>query len=72
MWPTEYLAEAETFDATYAIGTLAFIDPHRALLALRDDSPLPTRIWVLAPQLWEYLLTEYGEDTGTPSTATQQ
>ncbi|MGW0998868.1 bifunctional class I SAM-dependent methyltransferase/NUDIX hydrolase [Streptomyces sp. NPDC002523] len=93
----EYLAEAEPFDAAYAIGTLAFIDPHRALPALRDglrpggplilsllhtdvnglgpsttvapreqmillrdDPPLATRMWVLAPQLWEDLLTEYG------------
>lgn len=32
----EYLAEAEPFDAAYAIGTLAYIDPHRALPALRD------------------------------------
>ncbi|MFJ8027679.1 bifunctional class I SAM-dependent methyltransferase/NUDIX hydrolase [Streptomyces sp. NPDC096311] len=92
----EYLAEAEPFDAAYAIGTLAFIDPHRALPALReglrpgaplilsllhtdlhgrgpstevapreqtillrDDPPLPTQMWVLAPQLWEDLLTEY-------------
>ncbi|MEV4997031.1 bifunctional class I SAM-dependent methyltransferase/NUDIX hydrolase [Streptomyces niveus] len=93
----DYLAEAEPFDAAYAIGTLAFIDPHRALPALRDglranaplilsllhtdlhgrgpstevasreqmillrdDPPLPTQMWVLAPQLWEDLLTEYG------------
>ncbi|AQW54409.1 bifunctional class I SAM-dependent methyltransferase/NUDIX hydrolase [Streptomyces violaceusniger] len=93
----EYLAGAEPFDAAYAIGTLGFIDPHRALpalrnglrpgaplilsllhtdlhgrgpstevapreqmLLLRDDPPLPTRMWVLAPPLWEDLLTEYG------------
>jgi SAM-dependent methyltransferase len=31
-----YLAEAEPFDAAYAIGTLAFIDPRRMLPALRD------------------------------------
>ncbi|MFE4676230.1 NUDIX domain-containing protein [Streptomyces sp. NPDC056723] len=31
-----YLAEAEPFDAAYAIGTLAYIDPHRALPALRN------------------------------------
>ncbi|MCX4501147.1 bifunctional class I SAM-dependent methyltransferase/NUDIX hydrolase [Streptomyces anulatus] len=94
---TEYLAGAEPYDAAYAIGTLAFIDPHRSLPALRDglcpgaplilsllhtdlhglgpstevtpreqmillrdDPPLPTQMWVLAPQLWEDLLTEYG------------
>ncbi|MFC8349801.1 NUDIX domain-containing protein [Streptomyces sp. NPDC057280] len=94
---TEHLAGAEPFDAAYAIGTLAFIDPHRSLPALRDglrpgaplilsllhtdlhgcgpsmevapreqtillrdDPPLPTQMWVLAPQLWEDLLTEYG------------
>lgn len=93
----EYLDGAEPFDAAYAIGTLAFIDPHRSLPALRDglrpdaplilsllhtdlhghgpstavapreqtillrdDPPLPTQMWVLAPQLWEDLLTEYG------------
>ncbi|MET8127496.1 bifunctional class I SAM-dependent methyltransferase/NUDIX hydrolase [Streptomyces sp. NPDC005231] len=91
------LNETESFDAAYAIGTLAFIDPHRSLPALRDglrpgaplilsllhtdlhgrgpstevvpreqmillrdDPPLPTQMWVLAPQLWEDLLTEYG------------
>ncbi|MFD3590503.1 NUDIX domain-containing protein [Streptomyces sp. NPDC058683] len=94
---TAYLTGAEPFDAAYAIGTLAFIDPHRSLPALRDglapgaplilsllhtdlhgrgpstavapreqmillrdDPPLPTQMWVLAPQLWEDLLTEYG------------
>ncbi|CAM5245033.1 bifunctional class I SAM-dependent methyltransferase/NUDIX hydrolase [Streptomyces pseudogriseolus] len=93
----EYLSGAEPFDAAYAIGTLAFIDPHRSLPALRDglrpgaplilsllhtdlhghgpstavapreemillrdDPPLPTQMWVLAPQVWEDLLTEYG------------
>ncbi|MFE5162676.1 NUDIX domain-containing protein [Streptomyces sp. NPDC056697] len=93
----EHLAEAEPFDAAYAIGTLGYIDPHRALPALRDglrpgaplilsllhtdldghgpstevapreqmillrdDPPLPTQMWVLTPQLWEDLLTEYG------------
>jgi SAM-dependent methyltransferase len=94
---TEYLAGAEPFDAAYAIGTLAFIDPHRSLPALRmglrpgaplilsllhtdlhgrgpstevapreqmilqrDHPPLPTQMWVLAPRLWEDLLTSYG------------
>ncbi|MEU8679177.1 bifunctional class I SAM-dependent methyltransferase/NUDIX hydrolase [Streptomyces sp. NPDC048560] len=93
----EYLRTAEPFDAAYAIGTLAFTDPHRALPALRDglrpgaplvlslihtdlhghgpattvapreqlillrdDPPLPTQMWVLAPRLWEALLTEHG------------
>ncbi|WP_405749401.1 bifunctional class I SAM-dependent methyltransferase/NUDIX hydrolase [Streptomyces sp. NBC_01411] len=93
----EHLAAAEPFDAAYAIGTLAFIDPHRSLPALRDglrpgaplilsllhtdlhgrepspevtpreqmillrdDPPLPAQMWVLASQLWEDLLTEYG------------
>ncbi|MCX4530987.1 bifunctional class I SAM-dependent methyltransferase/NUDIX hydrolase [Streptomyces sp. NBC_01669] len=91
------LNELEPFEAAYAIGTLAFIDPHRSLPALRDglrpgaplilsllhtdldgrgpstevapreqmillrdDPTLPTQMWVLAPQLWEDLLTEYG------------
>ncbi|MFE5604187.1 NUDIX domain-containing protein [Streptomyces coelicoflavus] len=94
---TDYLAGSEPFDAAYAIGTLAFIDPHCSLPALhaglrpgaplilsllhtdlhgrgpstevapreqmillRDDPPLPTQMWVLAPQLWEDLLIEYG------------
>ncbi|WP_405829175.1 bifunctional class I SAM-dependent methyltransferase/NUDIX hydrolase [Streptomyces sp. NBC_01176] len=93
----DYLRTATPFDAAYAIGTLAFTDPHRTLPALRnglrsgaplvlsllhtdlhgrepstavepreqmiqlrDDPPLPTRMWVLAPQLWEDLLTEHG------------
>ncbi|MEU6659097.1 bifunctional class I SAM-dependent methyltransferase/NUDIX hydrolase [Streptomyces sp. NPDC046821] len=93
----EYLAGTEAFDAAYAIGTLAFVDPHHVLPALRDglrpgapivlsllhtdlhgqgpssevapreqmiflrdDPPLPTQMWVLAPQLWEDLLTEHG------------
>ncbi|MEU9288787.1 NUDIX domain-containing protein [Streptomyces sp. NPDC048275] len=93
----DYLRTAEPFDAAYAIGTMAFADPHRALPALRDglrpgallvlsllhtdlhdrgpsttvapreqlillrdDPPLPTQMWVLAPQLWEDLLTEHG------------
>lgn len=93
----DYLARVEAFDAAYAIGSLAFIDPQRSLPALRDglrpgaplilsllhtdlhghgpstevapreemipmrdDSPLPTQMWVLAPHLWQDLLTEYG------------
>ncbi|WP_240653666.1 bifunctional class I SAM-dependent methyltransferase/NUDIX hydrolase [Streptomyces sp. AcE210] len=93
----DYLHTAEPFDAAYAIGTLAFTDPHRILPALRaglrpgaplilsllhtdlhdrgpsttvapreqmillrDDPPLATQMWVLAPQLWEDLLTEHG------------
>lgn len=90
------LKETEPFEAAYAIGTLAFIDPHHSLPALRDglrpgaplilsllhtdlngrgpstevapreqlillrdEPPLPTQMWALAPQLWEDLLTEY-------------
>lgn len=93
----DYLRTAEPFDAAYAMGTMAFADPHRTLPALRDglrpgaplvlsllhtdlhgrgpsttvapreqmillrdDPPLPTRMWVLTPQLWEDLLTEHG------------
>ncbi|WP_037859204.1 bifunctional class I SAM-dependent methyltransferase/NUDIX hydrolase [Streptomyces sp. NRRL S-340] len=93
----EYLRSAEPFDAAYAVGTLAFIDPHRVLPALRDgllpgaplilsllhtdlhghgpsttvrpreqtvqrgdDPPLSTLMWVLAPGLWEDLLTGHG------------
>ncbi|MGW4759858.1 NUDIX hydrolase [Streptomyces chartreusis] len=29
------------------------------MILLRDDPPLPTQMWVLAPQLREHLLTEY-------------
>ncbi|MFJ2744811.1 bifunctional class I SAM-dependent methyltransferase/NUDIX hydrolase [Streptomyces sp. NPDC087440] len=40
----DYLADAEPFDAAYAIGTLAYLDPHRVLPALhkglRDGAPL--------------------------------
>ncbi|MFI0242533.1 NUDIX domain-containing protein [Streptomyces sp. NPDC016845] len=40
----DYLAAVEPFDAAYAIGSLAFIDPHRALpalhCALRPGAPL--------------------------------
>lgn len=93
----DHLRTAEPFDAAYAIGSLAFIDPHRVLPALRDglrpgaplvlsflhtdlhgrgpattaeareqmvglrdEPPLSTRMWVLAPQVWEGLLTEHG------------
>ncbi|MER5440821.1 bifunctional class I SAM-dependent methyltransferase/NUDIX hydrolase [Streptomyces sp. NPDC002790] len=34
--------------------------PREQMILLRDDPPLPTQMWVLAPQLWEDLLTEYG------------
>jgi hypothetical protein len=30
------------------------------MILLRDDPPLPTQMWVLAPPLWEDLLTEHG------------
>ncbi|MER7808390.1 class I SAM-dependent methyltransferase [Streptomyces sp900116325] len=46
----EYLAEAEPFDAAYAIGTLGFIDPHRALwtawhdIRCRLESVAPPRL----------------------------
>ncbi|WP_438493055.1 bifunctional class I SAM-dependent methyltransferase/NUDIX hydrolase [Streptomyces asiaticus] len=93
----DHLRTAQPFDAAYAIGSLAFTDPHRSLpalrdglrpgaplilsllhtdlhgrspsttvapreqmLRLRDDPPLPTRMWVLAPRLWEALLTDHG------------
>ncbi|MFD0116937.1 NUDIX domain-containing protein [Streptomyces sp. NPDC058320] len=93
----DHLRAVEPYDAAYAIGSLAFADPHRTLPALRaglnpgaplvlsllhtdlhdrgpsttvapreqmirlrDDPPLATQMWVLAPQLWEDLLTEYG------------
>ncbi|MEU2621991.1 bifunctional class I SAM-dependent methyltransferase/NUDIX hydrolase [Streptomyces sp. NPDC007157] len=36
------------------------VAPREQLILLRDDPPLPTQMWVLAPQLWEDLLTEYG------------
>ncbi|MBA6441560.1 class I SAM-dependent methyltransferase [Streptomyces sp. GMR22] len=92
----DHLRTAQPFDAAYAIGSLAFTDPHRSLpalrdglrpgaplilsllhtdlhgrgpsttvapreqmLRLRDDPPLPTLMWVLAPRLWADLLTEH-------------
>ncbi|MEU9384555.1 bifunctional class I SAM-dependent methyltransferase/NUDIX hydrolase [Streptomyces sp. NPDC048279] len=36
------------------------VAPREQLILLRDDPPLPTRMWVLAPQVWEELLTGYG------------
>jgi hypothetical protein len=30
------------------------------MVCLRNDPPLPVQMWVLARQLWEDLLTEYG------------
>ncbi|MFD9778860.1 NUDIX domain-containing protein [[Kitasatospora] papulosa] len=35
------------------------VAPREQMILLRDDPPLPTQMWVLAPQLWEDLLTEY-------------
>lgn len=93
----EHLRTAEPYEAAYAIGTLAFIDPHELLPALRDgltpgapmvfstlhtdlhghgpstsvtpreqqillrqDPPITVDMYVLAPPLWEDLLTECG------------
>ncbi|GGQ17206.1 bifunctional class I SAM-dependent methyltransferase/NUDIX hydrolase [Streptomyces griseomycini] len=93
----DHLSTTAPFDAAYAVNSLAFIDPHRVLPALRaglrpgaplvlsllhtdlhghgpsttvapreqtirlrDDPPLPVRMWVLAPRLWEDLLIEHG------------
>ncbi|MEU0925784.1 bifunctional class I SAM-dependent methyltransferase/NUDIX hydrolase [Streptomyces malaysiensis] len=93
----DHLRTAQPFDAAYAIGSLAFTDPHRSLPALRDglrpgaplvlsllhtdlhgrgpsttvapreqmillrdNPPLATQMWVLAPRLWEELLTGHG------------
>ncbi|MFJ9216580.1 bifunctional class I SAM-dependent methyltransferase/NUDIX hydrolase [Streptomyces sp. NPDC102383] len=93
----EHLQQAQPYDAAYGICTLAGIDPHIALPALRDgllpDAPLifsvlhtnlhgrgpsatvapreetvglkgmeslPLQTWVLAAQVWEDLLTDYG------------
>ncbi|MER7728604.1 bifunctional class I SAM-dependent methyltransferase/NUDIX hydrolase [Streptomyces sp. NPDC096323] len=36
------------------------VAPREQMILLRDDPPLSTQMWVLAPQLWEDLLTEYG------------
>ncbi|GGJ04243.1 bifunctional class I SAM-dependent methyltransferase/NUDIX hydrolase [Streptomyces brasiliensis] len=36
------------------------VAPREQMILLRDDPPLPTQMWVLSPQLWEDLLTEYG------------
>ncbi|WP_455355430.1 bifunctional class I SAM-dependent methyltransferase/NUDIX hydrolase [Streptomyces sp. SYSU K217416] len=36
------------------------VAPREQMILLRDDPPLPTQMWVLAPQLWEDLLTEHG------------
>ncbi|MFJ9041231.1 class I SAM-dependent methyltransferase [Streptomyces sp. NPDC102406] len=39
----DHLAAAEPFDAAYAIGSLAFINPHRALPACRPYRPASRR-----------------------------
>ncbi|WP_406309086.1 bifunctional class I SAM-dependent methyltransferase/NUDIX hydrolase [Streptomyces sp. NBC_00623] len=36
------------------------VAPREQMILLRDDPPLPTQMWVLAPQLWEDLLTADG------------
>ncbi|MET8561219.1 bifunctional class I SAM-dependent methyltransferase/NUDIX hydrolase [Streptomyces flaveolus] len=41
-------------------GPSSEVAPREQMILLRDDPPLPTQMWVLAPQLWEDLLTEYG------------
>ncbi|MFJ9815242.1 bifunctional class I SAM-dependent methyltransferase/NUDIX hydrolase [Streptomyces sp. NPDC101151] len=41
-------------------GPSTTVAPREQMIRLRDDPPLPTRMWVLAPQLWEDLLTEHG------------
>lgn len=92
-----HLRTAEPYDAAFAIGSLAYVDPHELLpalrdglaagarlvfsvlhtdlhgrgpstsvapreqqLLLRDEPPIPVDMYVLAPPLWEDLLTEYG------------
>ncbi|MFG3078294.1 NUDIX domain-containing protein [Streptomyces sp. NPDC048225] len=44
----------------HGIGPSTEVAPREQMILLRDDPPLPTQMWVLAPQLWEDLLTEYG------------
>ncbi|MFE2374624.1 NUDIX domain-containing protein [Streptomyces sp. NPDC059398] len=36
------------------------VAPREQEILLRDDPPLPTQMWILAPQLWEDLLTGHG------------
>ncbi|KAF3469916.1 NUDIX domain-containing protein [Streptomyces sp. Tu 3180] len=41
-------------------GPSTTVAPREQTIRLRDDPPLTVRMWVLAPRLWEDLLTEYG------------
>ncbi|WP_043493630.1 bifunctional class I SAM-dependent methyltransferase/NUDIX hydrolase [Streptomyces viridosporus] len=41
-------------------GPSTTVAPREQTIRLRDDPPLPTRMWVLTPQLWEDLLSEHG------------
>jgi hypothetical protein len=34
--------------------------PRREDIRLRDEEPIPTRMWVLSPQVWEDLLAAHG------------
>ncbi|MFD9903542.1 NUDIX domain-containing protein [Streptomyces sp. NPDC059063] len=41
-------------------GPARTVAPREQLVRLRDEEPIPTRMWVLTPQLWEDLLTDHG------------
>ncbi|MEV6117809.1 methyltransferase domain-containing protein [Streptomyces sp. NPDC052109] len=36
------------------------VAPRREYIRLRDEEPIPTRMWVLSPRLWEGLLAAHG------------
>ncbi|MET8807650.1 class I SAM-dependent methyltransferase [Streptomyces sp. NPDC004546] len=41
-------------------GPSTVVAPRQEYIRLRDEEPIPTRMWVLSPQLWENLLAAHG------------
>ncbi|WP_067392231.1 bifunctional class I SAM-dependent methyltransferase/NUDIX hydrolase [Streptomyces sp. F-3] len=41
-------------------GPSSSVTPRQEFIRLRDEAPIPTRMWVLTPRLWEKLLTDHG------------
>ncbi|MBJ6636790.1 class I SAM-dependent methyltransferase [Streptomyces sp. DHE7-1] len=42
------------------LGPSAEVVVRQELIRLRDEEPIPTTMWVLAPELWEELLQDHG------------
>ncbi|WP_229830952.1 nucleotide triphosphate diphosphatase NUDT15 [Streptomyces mutabilis] len=63
--PSRRTTHLETFQRPWhGRGPSTQVAPREQMILLRDDPPLPTQMWVLAPQLWEDLLTSYGFRVG--------